>query len=812
MGLFGAFADFLKGPVGNGLQNDPADVRNTKRNLNRIGFFDDEVENDFITRELDTGIRDFQRDNDLSIDGRLFPGGETERSIFYTLEQRDPDPFFGRSDDDGQSIGFGGNVSGTFERKPRESRQPIFSSAFENPFEEARPAIARDPDFAFSFDRGFENPIARPAFPDITDDFRPDEDGRFPGEPRTMEFRPGRDDVPPLEPQTLEIIDPRDLFDRDFDPLKDSIDGLGRRPLIDFLPGFREDRAPEDRPDILRDPLTVLLDPLRLEDSIRNGRENNQDDVLRLQRRLGVLGLIPGETLRDPTGILDRETSDGIKNFQRMLGLKMDGLVTPDGETAQGLEAISNVLKAGPFAGMSAEERQALGDQQRAAIVGQAVGFVKGIVDAVKDKGSTADKINAFAPVVSLGLGALAGVPGIGQVPEVASQAFSGAQSFFNVKDALDSDGDVLQKINQILPAVASGANAAAGLAGSVGNALSSAGNAIGEEFGNLFSGDTAGQTGLSAGDVTQGIGNTQIASGRTAGGTGSFNKDAILEQVRLQQNADAKSLAETGRISRSDSFVSEGAFALRGQASDDSLFGGAGNDRLQTVTPPIPGRKPEFDATGRMIRDNTPPIPQRKPVVPELSRPSFDLKKAPVFNNGKIRQEILLNNDPAKFEIKDNPDLKPDPVEIGKRLFKDKNVANKTVQEHDATIKRLAKKHGVDPDMVRAIMWTENARGDKGGLNRLADSVGLSNSQTPMNINGDIWRPLIDKEQGPLNNPEENIEAGVILIKRISDRIENPTPAKIGSVWNFTGRELTSFFGEAIGRAFTEKPWQKKR
>lgn len=67
MGLFCAFADFLKGPVGNGLTNDPADVKNTKRNLSALGFFNDETENGFLTRELDTGIRNSQRDNALQI-------------------------------------------------------------------------------------------------------------------------------------------------------------------------------------------------------------------------------------------------------------------------------------------------------------------------------------------------------------------------------------------------------------------------------------------------------------------------------------------------------------------------------------------------------------------------------------------------------------------------------------------------------------------------------------------------------------------------------------------------------------------------
>ena len=120
MGFFDGFTDFLKGSVGNNMDNDPADVRNTKRNLNNFGFFDDEVENDFITRKLDTSIKEFQQDNDLRVDGRLFPSGETERELFSTLEK--PNPV---SEDDGQSIGFGGNISGVIEPQEQSSRDKV---------------------------------------------------------------------------------------------------------------------------------------------------------------------------------------------------------------------------------------------------------------------------------------------------------------------------------------------------------------------------------------------------------------------------------------------------------------------------------------------------------------------------------------------------------------------------------------------------------------------------------------------------------------------------------------------------------------
>lgn len=246
---------------------------------------------------------------------------------------------------------------------------------------------------------------------------------------------------------------------------------------------------------------------------------------------------------------------------------------------------------------------------------------------------------------------------------------------------------------------------------------------------------------------------------------------------------------------------------------------------QAQGFEPPVPSKKPEtlkeekpkpveFDATGRMIvnrEEKNIPTPERKPVLPEVLKPSFDLKKAPIFKDEESRQEVLLKNLPAKFNIKDKPDLKNKKVKerIANTIKNDK-IAAKTVKEHNLAIERLSNKHGVDPDIIRSIMWTENSRGDYFSVNRLADKIGVSKSQTPLNINGDLWSPLIGKKSGALNNSEENIEAGVILVKRIGDRIEEPTAAKIGSIWNYAGRELTSDFGVAIGEAFEQKPWKK--
>lgn len=193
-------------------------------------------------------------------------------------------------------------------------------------------------------------------------------------------------------------------------------------------------------------------------------------------------------------------------------------------------------------------------------------------------------------------------------------------------------------------------------------------------------------------------------------------------------------------------------------------------NSDPQSVRPPLwtldglkEQRKPEVDATGRMIMERDEeeekpsslaeirpvPIPKEKPVVPETIRESFDLQKALVFNNSKLRQQVLLNNTPAKFEIHEDQDSNPNDIRemMIDAFVVDDGIAGQTVKEHNNSIERLSKKHGVDSDLVRAIMWAENARGDKYGWNRIADSLGLSDSQRPMNINGKIFISCWKKE-----------------------------------------------------------------
>lgn len=130
MGLFDNFTAFLTGPVGNALANDPHDVRAAKKHLSRAGYFNEDTENGYITHALDDGIRRYQRDNNLQTDGRMKPGGETERSLFEKLTGRRADRIFGPAAESAESgsVGFGGNTSGTLAPVPPvPQRKPAYT-------------------------------------------------------------------------------------------------------------------------------------------------------------------------------------------------------------------------------------------------------------------------------------------------------------------------------------------------------------------------------------------------------------------------------------------------------------------------------------------------------------------------------------------------------------------------------------------------------------------------------------------------------------------------------------------------------------
>ena len=78
-----------------------------------------------------------------------------------------------------------------------------------------------------------------------------------------------------------------------------------------------------------------------------------------------------------------------------------------------------------------------------------------------------------------------------------------------------------------------------------------------------------------------------------------------------------------------------------------------------------------------------------------------------------------------------------------------------------------------------------------------------MAKSLLPMNIKPGMWAGLDGVKKEEFENPEANIRAGVTLIKRIQDRLDDPSEAKIGSIWNYTGAEQVNDKGARIQKIY---------
>lgn len=77
------------------------------------------------------------------------------------------------------------------------------------------------------------------------------------------------------------------------------------------------------------------------------------------------------------------------------------------------------------------------------------------------------------------------------------------------------------------------------------------------------------------------------------------------------------------------------------------------------------------------------------------------------------------------------------------------------------------------------------------------------------MNINPEIWRDLGFAGR-QASDPATNIEMGTKLIGRIRDRLENPTPEAVGTLYNSLPKDKVTDYGAYIARLMREKPWAK--
>ena len=165
-------------------------------------------------------------------------------------------------------------------------------------------------------------------------------------------------------------------------------------------------------------------------------------------------------------------------------------------------------------------------------------------------------------------------------------------------------------------------------------------------------------------------------------------------------------------------------------------------------------------------------------------------------------RRNVLKINKAIKLNIEENPNASKDWP-----WYHSHTLGQAFTKYHSKKIDTIANKYNFDPDIVKAIMYTENADGHWFGGNYLRDFLKISKSQAPMNIQGKLWSD-IGGQKFDTYNSDQNIELSVLLLKRLSETIDKPTVAKIGTLWNSLAKDKISNFGARVEHNYNNKYW----
>ena len=128
-------------------------------------------------------------------------------------------------------------------------------------------------------------------------------------------------------------------------------------------------------------------------------------------------------------------------------------------------------------------------------------------------------------------------------------------------------------------------------------------------------------------------------------------------------------------------------------------------------------------------------------------------------------------------------------------------------VEDYDAEINQVAAEVGIDPDLIRAIMYVETTHGWYGVP---ADLLRLSNSILPMNVNmrfwGDVFGPRANLEV-PLNN----IRAGAAILRGIMGNLPaSASVAEIATLYNSLSATRVSDYGARVEAVFRSRLWDR--
>jgi soluble lytic murein transglycosylase-like protein len=211
-------------------------------------------------------------------------------------------------------------------------------------------------------------------------------------------------------------------------------------------------------------------------------------------------------------------------------------------------------------------------------------------------------------------------------------------------------------------------------------------------------------------------------------------------------------------------------------------------------------------------------PFPKQTSVADDIptltirARPRPEFIKGPLLEKEADRRSAINQNQPGTIYVADNPQAKAD--FIGSL----DGYARAVVNYHDDRIRDAAANAKVDPDLLRAIIWYENAKGyydipfEWPTVKKIAGVFGdsqVNKTVRPGNINPDLWGGVgLTRENA--YDPAANIQATANLLSRTHDRTFRPTVAKVATLYNGLGLDSVNDYGVSVEDVYRRRPWLK--
>lgn len=166
-------------------------------------------------------------------------------------------------------------------------------------------------------------------------------------------------------------------------------------------------------------------------------------------------------------------------------------------------------------------------------------------------------------------------------------------------------------------------------------------------------------------------------------------------------------------------------------------------------------------------------------------------------------RKEAIVAGGGGSFSVAPNPNANPNAPWY-------EHVVRSNVQDEGQQIEQVAREEGVDPDLIRAVMFMETTHGNYGGAGPIADRLNWSDTILPMNVNVRYWGDNFGTRK-ELNQLPNNIRAGARMLKNIMGNFQSPASiATIGTLYNDSNATRVSDYGARLEAIYKSRPWER--